>query len=404
MSYLLPAEHRFDKNLAQHIDIFRQYGEDAMVAKHLCFYIAMKYQTSPSTLFRSFVLDLDEFCKLSGFPRQNLQAKHPNPLHVTRLKDARIYKNTLLEEQTTSKKLIWDSVIENALYRLQFELLEFPVKCLYQHINGETLEKVVLSSLKFLDKIGFQKIRTAKGQIKIVYEFTVAEEFCNNISLYFSKISFDKTAKLRIKNMDDLYVFLANLKQTLFAKVGGKTTEVSTNEVSFEELLKFSQLKYVPGESLVKDIKYKLTKRIEQLNILTDLGVIITYEKAGPNVRYKYQPVLKFVDAGFPAQQTSKEEYEDMLYLNFQKEIIMYLRDGKINSAITDANADQKTLGFLHWKNVSTGEIVRIYKTAQLRTFGQLTRKTLDDAFRVAKALRAAQNPIEVKRILTSKF
>ncbi|MEF9950651.1 MAG: hypothetical protein RR752_05685, partial [Mucinivorans sp.] len=162
---------RLDSNIATQIDVFRKYGEDAVLMKSLLFYFAYKDQNS---LFPNYgTIDVSELTKAIGMSRSRLVEPHPDPAHLRDLKQ-QLNNPTRLQERIEQEKSdvnlkLFDSRLENALYRLNTEAVRFETGFQYYEEHGSqmTVQKAV--TIQFLESVEIRKIRSVSGQEKYVY-------------------------------------------------------------------------------------------------------------------------------------------------------------------------------------------------------------------------------------------
>jgi len=268
---------RLDKNIAHNAYDFKIYDRDENLLKSIVLYICYSYQNH---ILEYGIIDPYDFCKVMNYKsRAYLFRKHPKPAQIQNLTEEQIKQLRL------SGEYIWDSEFENALFRLSTE----PLKLSY---TGKTFEgKVVhgIDSVLILESI--QVIIDEKNNKKRYYKFKASNKFLNNLSRYFTNVNIEAFNSLRKSGLQNLYLFLCNLRDNIFYK---KEERASVN---FDLLCNLAEIKSQEN----KYRKKYLIKSLEKVNEVAKMNMTIHWIKNG---RYAYQPILQFD----PSTQKTKVE------------------------------------------------------------------------------------------------
>lgn len=281
---------RVDKNLFNNILQLRQFGDDALLMKHLLFFLVMKHQTS---LFAEITFDINEVAEVLGVPREHLAINHPDPSHVKKIISQRELAEFRSNEAVipgNEKYRIYDSQLENALYRLYTENLVFSKPAKYftrTDENGnvvETVREVELERIVFLEKFKVQFVTTKLGRVQIAYKIVLNRDFVQNFNFLYTPLHVKTLFVLRKSKTDDLYTFLVNL----YTILKSRNTNFS-NSTEFSYLCKLAYCNC----TIASDNKKALNAKFKILNDTTNLSVQLTWEKSDTS-RFAYQPVITF--------------------------------------------------------------------------------------------------------------
>ncbi|KOY84354.1 hypothetical protein AD998_21330 [bacterium 336/3] len=257
---------RLDKNIAHNAYDFKIYEKDENLLKSIVLYICYSYQNH---ILEYGTIDPYDFCKVMNYKsRAYLFRNHSNPAQLQGMSEEQV------EQLKNSGEYIWDSELENVLYRLSTE----PLKLSY---SGKTFEgKIVhgIDSILILESI--QVVLDAKNK-KRYYKFKASNKFLNNLSRYFTNINLEAFNNLRKSGLQNLYLFLTNLKDNILYKNEDRAT------VNFDLLCNLAEIKNQEN----KQKKKYLIKALEKVNQETKINIELSWNQNG---RYFYQPVFKF--------------------------------------------------------------------------------------------------------------
>lgn len=332
---------RIDKNVAQNIIGFGvQYGEDAILIRDIALYLCrLATNSTELKLFDTLVVNIDEFAKQLSYSACNLRSIKKDAKHVevlTHRKEITKYREL---EKTDHKYHIFETVFENALYRLLTEPFELPKESDYvmRRHNDKTdfFSVVSLSTIPIISKLKYSKVRSPKNRFKGIYECVLGSEFRLTLVQYFTQFSLKEMAKLRQPKADSLYIYVSSLKDTL-ASGGSNSTELN-----FNYLLKQSGIEIDP----IKNCRLAKQKIIAKFRLLeqTDLGVSLDWRAAKDN-RAKYIPVIIFDQSDNLTKEEVMIERRTFWFDRFCTEIINYLIS---TTNITIAGRDDAMLSVL---------------------------------------------------------
>lgn len=301
---------RFDRNIAKNGIQFTRFEEDADLMFDLVVYFANSYQDN---FFGFGKLDVDDFCAKMNYKKSNLFKSHHAPAQFKDLgiKKAfeKITKKLSAENIANGKNSInkddfFYTVLDNALYRLSTDSIPFKFKVKSNDVNNNLTTAIKI--IKTLNK-QYKDSTKAKSELKkIVYYYTLDDDFINNLTRWFLNINLYSVAKLRKSNSVYLYSFLKNLQLDLIA-----LNKTSTDTIDFDLLLELAQIFIMNNP---RRSKQQLIIKIENIFNVTDLKGKIDFIKrtnAGKEVGYAYQPVITFFSP--VSKLNSKEYYQDIL-------------------------------------------------------------------------------------------
>lgn len=338
------SKTRVDKNVLSKLVYFRQFKDDAVLMKNVLFFLAYKRQTS---LLNEITFDIDEISEVLGIARPNLAQRHPNPTHLqhlTSIKRLSEFEPKNVVSPGFEDYRIFDSQLENALYRLYSENLVYQAPAKYYsryNEKGELIEEVKeigVERIIFLERFKVRYIKSKSGQVKIAYDIILNNNFVQNLNFFYTPFNIKQFFDLRQSKIDDLYAFLTNLQPALAYRQTN-----TTNEITFQYLCDLSNC----GCTNAKENKKILNSKFAQLVEATDLNVTLTWEKdpKSENARYKYQPVITFPNievqaAALPPEARRKEVY----YENFVIELSKHAPDFSKTAVERFNNADMDLL------------------------------------------------------------
>ncbi len=384
---------RVDRNLTDAVPLLKEYGgDDTSLIIALLGYFSWKHQTN---LFDIGTFNLDEFCEIFKYQKPHLLALHEKPRQVERLKRSKgAYERRLAaleKDRYDVENHLYVSVIENALFTLFAENIEYRKPTRYYVQNGKTMKVAELESIRILKSLKARFIETRSRFKKIVFDYTLDDSFITNMSLFFCEISLDPIAQLRRANIDELYVYLKNLKTNL------KDTNKAV--LNFDELCLVANIQRMEGRE-EKDRKKYLKQKFDKFNKIKELSFVaeLSFIK-GPNSRYAYTPVITFNEKAVIVRDKSEIRI-DMLMHTFYKECLSAISKLHPKVYITDDNAISIIIKFLQSNNYQE-EKETAYINAQVKTFGEL-KLNYDNAPKRVELLRSVKNEREIRLCLSS--
>lgn len=389
-------ETRIDRNVVDNILDLRQFGEDAKLIIQILLYFAVKEQRDQS-LFELGTFDVSEFCSMMGLKRENLMVRHPHPRHLERLKSSRQLASYIEHQEkdpTNPTYRIFDSVLENALYRLFTENLTFTRKAQVYKVGDEETTIMPLDRIIFLQKLSFRTIRSKSGQTKYAYDYKLNDDFRNNLSLYFSKINLQHYIALRKANIEDLYIYLRNLRDTLAAS--GKNSA----QVAFDYICEIANI----NMSTPADKKKWLIKKFKTLREKIMMNVELRFcIPSGKRWRWEYG-----VEIVFPAEELQiiaparKEDREDILLTNFLQEITYLIKEKYPMRKPKSKDFTDDIIAYLQ-KDMDLDEKAQAYIAAQRRTFTNPQDFHLGRSSQVARLLLRVKSKSDIKKVICGK-
>lgn len=390
-----PDLFRIDKNIAHNIDYISKYNNDRNIVssdggliKNLIYFFCYSYQNN---LFNFGTFDVYEFASTFGYSVKYLSTRHPAPEQFKNKTAKDI--SALYERQDVDVNCkIYDSVIENALYILHTRPIIFVrgaktvdynnSKITYSTDSNSYLVINQLSTQKISkltkEKGGQRKLRGHAGD-KNLYSYTLDKLFIENLSHYYLKGARESLLQLRKSSLDDLYLYLLNLKSNLQVKGQYQTTLNETP--NFELLCSIAHIKSIKENGDPYDNKYRkrdLVKCLREINDKSELKFEFHWTK-NPKDRHFYVPIFIF------EQQEKKEsdkEREGVFKIRLAHELLDAFR--VINSAqYYSDNRNELFIAWLRDINVNVKEKSLAYETAVFKTFGKLSQyiENMKDSF-----------------------
>lgn len=293
----LPAltdEHiSLDQNVANNILDLAQFGkEDVQLIKSLIFYFSFSFQND---IFLFGTLDPYDFAQKFNYQPGHLRKRHKNPEQLKNLSKQQIDELYKLEKEDPSQR-VFDSILENALWLLGNKTIHLQ-KGKKLPNNSEHQYSSSVKFIKFLDDFSVYFNRKSNYADKVLYTYSLTPMFAENLSSLYFNAKPKSLIRLRKPKLDDLYIYLTNLKSILQLK-GLKTT----SDVHFEYLCKLANIKITEP----KDRKKKFNKVFKTIQERSELKVSLSWIK-GPNMSYAYQPLIEF-DSTTNISSSSEQE------------------------------------------------------------------------------------------------
>ncbi len=386
---------RLDKNFAHNsTDFKRIFGKDALLVKALLVYFS---ETLQNNLFGYGSLDPTEFAEDLGLTANNLRAKVSDVKDIAQFRDMSEdeikYRYELQEQNPNDPRFrIFDSVLENALYRLRYDSIKYSNKAQYYTTQGEDYVKIDLQEVRFIDELSIIFKNKGRGKKKVFYNYALNPAFINNLSNYYVNSKKESIKRLRKPNLDDLYLYVVNL-QTTFALKG-----ITKDFSDFNFLCKKADINITKPA----DRKLKLNKAFQKLNKDTEINVQLNWS-AKPGTRYKYLPEIEFTEEDLKRirENNSSDERKKTFKFNLDYELTQAYRREKFNS---DMGQIIDRTDFLNWlkklaisestQSQSKGqfEIFNTYfKMAIVKTYGDIPNWYFQTVKKFMNALRVAE-------------
>jgi len=199
---MTPDMIRIDRNILQYgVQFKKQFGEvDGQLIYDVLFYASHKYQHKD--LFGHGEFYPKDFCsvmKYSPESKSNLNRKVKDTNKIAQFRD--------LKE---GEKLVFDSVVGNALYRALTQSLRFNFSVI-DYTKKEKREGVkTYQLLTYLEK------RTSlQNKNEVYYVYDLGDTIKLHMAKFFAQIDLDQYSALRQYNCVFLYNYLINTKETL---------------------------------------------------------------------------------------------------------------------------------------------------------------------------------------------
>lgn len=353
----ISRSYRIDKNMAFNIEDFSEN-----VARSLVIYFSFSYQ---SNFFGFGTFDPEDFGRVMGYDLSYLQRKHPNPLQLKGLSKEEV---AALEEdeRMNPQNRLFDSILENALYFLT-EPIRFRKggKVAYWQDGNRYYSEI--GSFQYLKSVScqFTRGKGGKGKDKILYNYTVSDDFLSNMNNFYLSGSIQSHVALRKNGLDDLYFYLKNVQNSMQARLEN------------EKLLKFDELVSLANISQnynKADKKKYLKKALKTINDKSELKFDFDFV-AGGSSRWKYVPKITFHNSFITQadlakyQETQKRVILSQCLIHEFRSMFQQLQPSKFHHA-------KRVDNFLAWlvSDAHQKEKQLAYDNAYLKTYGSLNR------------------------------
>ncbi|MGB3849370.1 MAG: hypothetical protein WA958_05340 [Tunicatimonas sp.] len=328
---------RIDKNVGKNVLDFSALGKDAPLIKSLIYFFCHSYQNN---LFGHGTLDPAVLAKEFKFTTNYLRSRHDDPTQLKGYTSEEVKELYALQEEQPEMR-VWDSILENALWILKTTKINYRYGGQVfdpQSDQKESKSKTYYSevkSIQFLTELSvtFRKNEHG-GKEKVLYHYALDPSFVENLTNYYFKADHRSISLLRKPALDDLYVYLKNLRASL---KGQDAT------ASFSLLCELAHIDIQDS----KQRKKKLNKCLKRIAEDTDLKFIIRWEKDKPEVRYRYKPIIVWESE--PAID-GKAERNNIFYQKLVHELIQIYRKKRVRK-VYNTSSEQK---FLDWCRNST--------------------------------------------------
>lgn len=360
---------RYDRNLARNVTDFSLYEKDATLIKNLVTFFShdINHGILTEDLFGKKILDPAVFAEQMGYKNyRSLMKKHPEPSQF-RGKNAKEVE-ALKKEYSDLDEPTWDTEMCNALYRMRYESLRFSKP-------GSTPDGIKTSELKEIRFLkGVKKFYDPRNH-KIYYELEYDETFQNNLARYFMKIHKNAYAELRKPGLQDLYIYLVNMRDLAKHQFEKSDSPSGQGNQYVLDTISFDHLCMLAGTTCEKPAEKKryLIKAFNKINntVGTD-SFKLSWAKQG---RFLYKPIVTFkftddeiVDLSNEHGARFKDYFSKKLKDTFRKE---FLKSNKI-----EQNQEKYKSQFIKWlKDNESGDIIPLkwdaYANTHILCFGR---------------------------------
>ncbi|MEM9338567.1 MAG: hypothetical protein AAGA66_07540 [Bacteroidota bacterium] len=326
---------RYDRNLVNNMLDFSGYEKDAVLIKNLVAFFSydINHNVLPPDLFGKRLLDPVTFAQHMGYKNyRSLIKKHPEPAQFRGKTPAAV--KIMKEQLKADNEPSWETELCNAIYRMRYESLRFSKP-------GKTPDGVQTSELNEIRFLKYAKKFHDPAKRKIYYEIEYDDTYINNLARYFMKYSNQVYAQLRKAKLQDLYIWLANLRDIANKE---NEPEYSIDTISFDFLcMKVSTNITKPSQK-----KKYLTNAFKKINgLIGDEIFDLSWKKNGS---FYYQPVITFKYTQNELEDHTQES-KKRLRLYFKSNIVKefarkYIRNSseddviKIRNWLRDPGAD----------------------------------------------------------------
>jgi len=219
------------------------------------------------------------------------------------------------------------------------------------------------------------------GLPRVCYRYTLHEKFKKNLSLYFMRFDVKSIIGLRRAGLDELYVYLKNLKEIFLEKK--KVNEPYDRKLNFNQMCSLAGVpRYTKDGNEFKnprDIKYKLNSAFQRVICETELKFTIQWSKYYKNALGNYIPSIYFDEVEKYEKSRGHEIFGSMVK---HHERLMIFKQNLIHELIKyygNHNVDRDDIEkrLLDWlvsdKDMQNKELA--FRNAQYESFGTVHPK-----------------------------
>lgn len=379
---------RIDKHFASGIGQLtrRLDADDDTLIRNIIYHVAESYEHS---LFGYGTIDQTDFARRWNYQTSNLRKRHPSPMQLGDMTrdDAERYLARCRENPSGRKgpdAWVWDTRFENALYILANKPMSFNNYRTYEaEDGGEKMDRVVKENVTFTLFTRIQAVARPRG--KVIYTYVLNPDFEQNLTSYYVRGCRLSLIGLRGKDLDQVYLYLTNLKANLAVKGRHETTpgELPT----FDYLCDLARIPAatkdgVPYEQRRR--KSRLAETLAEIADSTELKFSVRWARE-EGASYAYVPVIDFGEDSVPTTGMVQHVRRDENARIYRQIVGLQLRDmyarlhstgtygpldlGDFNAWVLDADRDRP-------------EKETALKLAFIRIFGRIP---LDEARRKAE-------------------
>ena len=377
---------RLDKNVAnsidQIIDLSKALGaeddsylttEDKNMINNIIFFMC---HTKQNDLYGFGSINTKEFADFVKVKEGYLRTRHPNPLQLRGKRKEEI--KMLYERQKLDPTCrIYDSILENALYTLNQIPLNFKASAKELVQDGHATKYILLSkSYILLEELETIIIKGKRGEPRVSYNYVLHEKFRKNLSLYFMRFDVKSVISLRRAGLDELYIYLKNLKDTFLEKK--KAGESYDRRLNFNQMCSLAGIpRYTKEGNEYKNprkIKYNLNAAFIRLINETDLKFKIEWSKYSEGSLGNYVPNIYFEEVEQYEKSKGHEMYmKGVIYqerlLIFKQNLILELIKTYKNHNTERDNLEKRILEWVaSEKDIESKTLA--FRTAQYESYG----------------------------------
>jgi hypothetical protein len=377
---------RIDKNIAHNIDfISKSHNDESLVnsdgglIKNLIYFFCYSYQNN---LFNFGSFTVYDFASKFGYSEDYLKGRHVEPYQLKNKSKTEILALYKKQSEDINFK-IYDSVIENALYILHTRPIVFVRGAkTVDYQNNEKIytsesnsyiiiNQLVVNKISKLTKAngGQRKLRGNAGD-KYVFNYALDKLFIENLSHYYLKGVRESLLQLRKSSLDDLYLYLLNLRSNLYVKNQHQTT--LEEYPNFELLCSLTNIKKVKSDGNKYDDRYRkrdLVKCFKEINKKTELKFEYQWTKKSADRQY-FVPIIVFEE-----QEKTNEpfkERDNIFKTRLSHELVDAFRILHGSQYYSD-NRNENIIAWLRDINLNVKEKVLAYETAHFKSYGKVS-------------------------------
>lgn len=321
---------RIDKYFASGIGQLarRLDDDDDTLIRNIIYHVAESYEHS---LFGYGVIDQTDFAKRWNYQTSNLRRRHPAPWQLNDMsrEEVDLYMKRCRENPSERKggdSWVWDTRFENALYILANKPMSFNSYRTYEADGtGEKIDRVMKENVTFTLFTRIQAVQRPRG--KVVYTYILNPDFEQNLTSYYVRGARQSLIGLRGKELDQVYLYLVNLRANLAVRGLHETTpgEMPT----FEYLCDLARVPLLTKDGAPYEQrrrKERLAAALDEIAATTEISFSVRWEREA-GCAYPYVPVIDFGAESVPSAGMTQHIQKDENAKIYRQVIGIQLRD-----------------------------------------------------------------------------
>ena len=294
---LSSTSFRIDKYIVGDICNFNsQIDADERLVRNIIYSVAEDYEHS---LFGFGQIDPAVFAERWQYDPSYLRKRVDQPFQLRDMSEEAVeqYRHRLaagIREDGQGDERVWDTHLENAMYMLAnkpFNFNSYGQFVIESNVNNKLVSVKQHTSFTLFTSIG--AVRRGRG--KVIYTYTLNENFEKNLTKYYIRGERDSLLKLRGCGLDSLYLYLSNLKINL-ALMKRSMVSPDTGGPGFNRLCDIAGIPAFTKAGLPYEPKKRKQALIDAMKKITDtteLHFTLGWKK-GAGARAAYMPVIDF--------------------------------------------------------------------------------------------------------------
>jgi len=275
---------RYDQNFTRNVFVYSECKGDKKLIEDIILYLSLSYQYN---YFGYGIFDPAHFSEKTIHTLKYLQNKTKGEILQLEGYSPEKVKMVLDEEKKNPHMRIFKSNLENALYSIATYGITTVSGMEVWNVNSQGKRfNTKIKNMKIFDSFEIDYIKDRPGKDKIIYRYTLSEDFITNMSHYYTVVSLESKGKLRkTKGAGALYLRMAQLRSQEKAK--------GNNRITLDFTVCCNILGLNDGKYDKPNQKKRINAAFKKIKELSELNFDVDWTKS-PNSNYKYVPLITF--------------------------------------------------------------------------------------------------------------